>query len=72
MTRVTLPITATDQLGRLTETAEICDTNGRVVGYFRPAGKVTVPFSDEELDQFDQEPGGRPLTDILADLEKRT
>jgi hypothetical protein len=32
---------------------------------------VKVPFSQEELDQFAREPGGRTLAAILADLEKR-
>jgi hypothetical protein len=30
-----------------------------------------VPFTAEELDRFEKEPGGRSLAEILADLEKR-
>ena len=32
---------------------------------------VEVPFTDEELDRIEQEPGGRSLAEILAGLEKQ-
>ena len=67
-------------LGRLTpvESAlEICDTNGRTVGYFHPAlvGSSEVnpspqsPFSDEELQRRRQQRSGRSLAGILKRLE---
>ena len=75
MTRITLDPAALANLDRLTEPVEVCDTSGRVVGYFHPAAderlyrSVQVPFTDEELDRFEQEPGGRSLAEIISDLE---
>ncbi len=61
---------------------EIRDETGQLAGYFTPPGEhpkesslyrdVEVPFTDEELDRFEQEPGGRSLDEILKDLEKRS
>jgi hypothetical protein len=57
---------------------ELCDESGRTIGYFQPvvseglsAMGVRSPISDEEIERRSQERGGRPLADILADLEKR-
>ncbi len=61
---------------------EIRDETGRVAGYFSPPvahptetglySDIGVPFTDEELDRFEQEPGGRSLDEILKDLEGRS
>jgi hypothetical protein len=61
---------------------EIRDETGQLAGYFTPPSDhlsesglyhdVKVPFTDEELDGFEQEPGGRTLDEILKDLEKRS
>jgi len=59
---------------------EICNQSGQTVGYFLPAesyrrivyewAKTLVTV--EELEEArKQEPGGRSLQEILADLEKR-
>jgi hypothetical protein len=63
----------------LNQPIELCDEEGRVLGYFQPVGedkslygKVQVPFTDEEIREMMKEPAeGRPLAEILADLEKR-
>lgn len=76
MTRIVLDPASLAKLRDLKEGAEICDASGTLFGFFVPAEapapseKVAVPFSDEDLDKFEQEPGGRPLREILADLEK--
>jgi hypothetical protein len=51
---------------------ELCDPNGMVVGLFTPVkkAKIAVPFSEEEIERSKKEVGGRPLAEILADLEK--
>ena len=65
------------QLAGLQHPVELCDPSGRVVGWFQPAVTpetfegLDPPFSEEELRQAEQEDGGRPLKDILADLERR-
>lgn len=48
----------------------LCDPTGVIIGTFTPVppGKFVVPFTDEEL-RASLKKGGRPLADILADLE---
>jgi len=58
---------------------EVCDASGRTLGYFHPVIPAGVaakeglepPFSEEEIERRRKEPGGRPLAEILADLDKR-
>jgi hypothetical protein len=58
------------------QVAEVCDESGRVLGYFTPAHDrslyegVESPISVEEFNQAIQEGGGRPLKEIIADLER--
>lgn len=56
---------------------QLCDPGGRVLGYFTPrddeaSGKIDCPFTEEELDRAVKEPGGRPLSEILRDLERQS
>jgi hypothetical protein len=70
-----------EQLRQAEECVELRDEAGQLVGYFiRPEDRsseaslyrdVEVPFTDEDLDRFESEPGGRTLDEILKDLEKR-
>jgi len=65
-----------EQLIHAAGTVEVCDPNGTFLGTFAPPyGKLTPgvrsPFTDEEIERRRQEPVGRPLADILRDLEKR-
>jgi hypothetical protein len=54
------------------ETCEVFDAAGNRLGSFVPEFKHgECPYSDEELERAASEGGGRPLKDILADLEKR-
>jgi len=75
MTRVTLDATAAAKLRGLQQVAELCDESGQLVGLFTPAvdhsiyDNVEEPFSREELDRFEKEPGSRPLKEILDDLQ---
>jgi len=65
------------KLHNLTESLELCDENGRVLGYVTPAAdkslynQVKSPLSEEELQKRMQEQGGRPLEEILRDLENK-
>jgi hypothetical protein len=65
------------QLVCVTERVEVRDKSGQVLGYFVPLSAADdydgyeCPLSEEELDAIEREGGGRPLKDILADLEKR-
>ena len=58
---------------------EVRDETGKIVGWFTPAvDPSSVPshlrpkISQEEIDRRSREGGGRPLAEIMADLEKRT
>ena len=64
-----------DQLS-VTDSAEITDESGRVIGDFTrrlyrlPAG-VQSPFTNDELAELRTHQDGRPLADILRDLRAR-
>jgi hypothetical protein len=70
---VTDPLTS--KLAAAESPLQICAPDGRVLGYFTPAKAKTVNLdpgvSEEELDRREAAGGGRPLADILRDLEKR-
>jgi len=56
--------------------AQLCDDAGRVLGYFTPAGPsvyqgIHSPTDVEELRRRQAAGGGRPLKEILTDLESR-
>jgi hypothetical protein len=78
MQQVTLDQATLERLHNLAEMLEIRDQEGRVLGYFSPVLKqdrplyagAYVPVTDEEVQNLLKQPPGRPLADILADLEK--
>ncbi|MBN9520935.1 hypothetical protein J0H58_20840 [bacterium] len=57
--------------------AELRDPEGNVLGVFAAEGLgrlppgVTSPFTDEERAEMRKERSGRPLADVLRDLEAR-
>lgn len=77
MAKVTLDQNLAAKLRHLTERAELCDESGKTVGFFTPLANrslyegLVIPISDEEIEQAAKEKKGRPLADILADLEKQ-
>lgn len=74
MTRIVVDSDLWAKLSNPLGPVELCDPTGRTLGYLYPTpgeGKVVSPFSDEELLRREQEPGGRPLEDILRDFSKR-
>ena len=75
MGRVTIDRAFRSKLGNLDSPLEFCDEEGRVLGRFIPeqdrsryAGAKS-PNSNEELDRRLREESGRPLEEILRDLE---
>ena len=59
-----------EQLLHAEDTCEIVDAAGNKLGRFTPEYVgYECPLSDEELDQIERRGGGRPLKDILRDLE---
>jgi hypothetical protein len=73
MIKLTVDQSLRAKLHDFDERLEICDESGNVLGYFSPVVDpslyegVDAPASDEELRQAEKE-GGRPLKDILRDL----
>ncbi len=76
MVKVTVDAALLAQLGQVDTALEICDADGRTVGYFHPADgrfvgqrrPIRSPFSDEELQRRRQQRSGRPLAEILEQL----
>jgi hypothetical protein len=70
---------AIERLRQVEGRVEIRDEAGQLIGYFVPSDDrgleglpyqdVEVPFTDEELDRFEQELGGYTLDEILTNLE---
>ncbi len=70
------------QLRQAAGRVEIRDKSGVLVGYFTPSlahrsglaadADIEVPFTGEDLDRFENEPGGRALDEILTDLRNRS
>ena len=78
MTKVTVDSELRAKLGDLQDLVEFRDENGRVVGFFHPvppAGQTasrqsSSPISDSEIEACRQQRIGRPLADIIADLDR--
>ena len=77
MTKIVIDPTTAGQLSGVETSAELVDPSGNLLGYFSPKvdpslyDQVEPPISEEELDRIEKEGGGRPLRDILDDLEKK-
>ncbi len=77
MSTLVLDESAANQLKSACECAQLRDEKGTLLGYFHPVAtpencdQYECPLSEEELDRRDREGGGRPLADILRDLESR-
>jgi hypothetical protein len=78
MTRLVLDAATAGKLTNVHERLELCDASGRTLGHFHPANGENGPtgedregpFTREQLEQFRNEPGGKPLSEILKRLEK--
>jgi len=78
MTKVTVDSETLAKLYGLSDVLELCDESGQTLGFFRPVGAEPgirladrSPFSAEQIEVFRQQRTGRPLAEILSDLEKR-
>ena len=75
MTQITLNTGQVQQLDAGQTLVECRDPAGKLVGYLHVAGRNgagTVPdISAEQLAEYEREPGGRSLAEILTDLRKR-
>lgn len=75
VTKVILDPHTRAQLHDMKETLQFVDESGRLLGIFTPNTDPTLlepRISQEEIQQRLNQGGGRPLADILRDLEKRS
>ncbi|MCH8042728.1 MAG: hypothetical protein IID44_03325 [Planctomycetes bacterium] len=77
MTKIVINPAAAGQLSGIETTVELCDPSGNLLGYFSPKvdpalyDQVEIPISEDELDRRQQAGGGRPLKEIVRDMESR-
>ena len=80
MTRITLDAAVCQRLDAIVDhTAEICDSEGRVIGYFVPDGRrpgqppsgLKIPLSTDMTEQRRGKRTGRTLDEILQDVDVR-
>lgn len=78
MTRMIVDPQISAKFRDVEEHVELDDESGSLVGYFIPGvdkslyESVEVPVSDDELRRRQAKGGGRPLADIVADLERHS
>jgi len=79
MTRLIVDSELRAKLGGFQDLVEFCDETGRVVGFFHPSRPIgdereqqtTSPISDKDIETARRQRTGRPLADILADLDRQ-
>jgi hypothetical protein len=78
MVRVTIDAATLAKLHNLDSCLEFCDPSGRLIGRFFPTHDPAIyegvesPAGPEELRRRSREETGRPLAEILRDLEGRS
>ncbi len=77
MNQIVVDDVVSDQFRALVQACEVFDKDGNKLGVFRPLADIEsyegfeCPLSEDELDRIEKEGGGRPLADIVRDLESR-
>lgn len=77
MTSVKIDAQTLQRLRSISDAVQLCDDEGHVIGYFRPAcGAQGYPeppaLPPEELQRRLAAPDGRTISEILADLASRS
>jgi hypothetical protein len=78
MKRVFIDDAVAQPLAESADAVQVCTQSGKILGYFTPTcdssiyNELESPCSEEELRDRIREGGGRPLADILRDLESRS
>lgn len=79
MTKFVVDAALGAKLTAVGEAVEVCDASGRTLGYFHPvaplpdstSAAIRSPLSDDQMERRRQDRQGRPLREILADLERQ-
>lgn len=74
MNKIVLDPDVLDKLNELNEGGQICDNAGQVVGFFTKLVdsseyEIIDPPDEDELAVAERDLAGRPLADIIRDLE---
>jgi hypothetical protein len=75
MTKVVVDAGTRRKLRNLAEDMQFTDEDGKILGSFTPAAKNSrrePQIGEEEIQRRLREGGGRSLTEIMSDLEKRS
>jgi hypothetical protein len=78
MKRLVIEDSAAQPFAEAADAVQVCTQSGQILGYFTPTCDTSVydelesPCSEDELRDRLREGGGRPLADILRDLESRS
>jgi hypothetical protein len=80
MTRITADASLLAKLDNLSGVVQLCDETGRTLGYFHPAvlsdgsptQRTASPISDEAIEECRQQRSGRPLSEIMTELERQS
>jgi hypothetical protein len=78
MNKLVLDPAVRSQLNGLNGEVELCDEEGRTVGFFVPANLrerlwydwAKAQFTDDELERARRQPGGRTTAEVLERLRK--
>ena len=74
MTRLIVDSAMREKLCNAEPSVEVCDEGGQILGVFYQASAAPrlsgcrSPFTDEQIQEFRKEKGGRSLVDVLKDL----
>ena len=71
MVKLTVDAATGALLAGLKHSVELFTPSGERLGWFHPFEFYVPPFTDDELLEAENEPGGRTLAEIMADLERR-
>ncbi len=76
--QVTADAQLPQRLSELKETVAVVDASGRMLGFFDPitiappgVAAARSPLTNEQVQELRKQKGGRPLSEIMRDLEKR-
>ena len=76
MSRIKVPAEGSSEFVKSEGVSEICDENGKTLGYFipttcglgKPPADLEIPYSTEEVEALRQHRSGRTLEEILLAL----
>ena len=76
MTKITADASLLAKRDNLSGVIQLCDDAGRTLGYFHlatPSTRATMsPVTDQKIERCRQQKTGRPLSEIMTELESQS